>query len=129
MRFHAVATALAILVAAPSAPAQPAGGEIEIVMSNFKFEPAAIHLRQNAAYALILRNASRSGHSFEAAQFFAAADMPAADRALVKSGRIEVAAGEQVRVMVVPTRTGAYEFHCTHPLHSTFGMTGQITVE
>jgi plastocyanin len=124
-----VLTMPAAMLGAFESAAQPAGGQIEIVMSNYKFSPSTIHMRVGAPYALTLRNDAHGGHSFEAGAFFAAADLPSADRAKVENGKVEVAGGEQVTVSVAPTRPGSYRFHCTHSLHSMFGMTGTIVVD
>lgn len=128
MRITAAAAAVAFVFAASTAPAQPAGQEIEVHMSSYKFEPSTIHMRRNAPYVLVLRNTSHGGHSFEAREFFAATEA-AADRGSFEGGKIEVPGGEEVRVAVTPTRAGTYPFHCTHPLHSAFGMTGSIVVD
>jgi uncharacterized cupredoxin-like copper-binding protein len=129
MRSLIVAVALAGLFAAPGASAQPSGARVDIVMSNFKFAPSMLHLHRGTPYVLVLHNEARGGHSFAAREFFAAAEMPPADRARIEGGKVEVPPGGEVSLAVAPGAPGTYHFSCTHPLHSTFGMTGSIVVD
>jgi uncharacterized cupredoxin-like copper-binding protein len=124
-----VAMVLAGAFAATCAVAQPAGARIDIVMTNYKFAPSTIHLHRGAPYVLVLHNQARGGHSFAARDFFAASEMPAADRARLEDGKVEVPPGGEVSLAVAPNAPGSYRFICTHPLHSTFGMTGSIVVD
>jgi plastocyanin len=43
-------------------------------------------------------------------------------------GEVEVEGGQTVDVKFVPTVSGAYKFHCSHFLHASFGMTGDVVV-
>ena len=54
--------------------------------------------------------------------------MPAADRARVKGGRIELDGGESVDLHFTAPRAGSYPIRCTHFLHASFGMTGKFVV-
>ncbi len=51
------------------------------------------------------------------------------DRAKITNGGVDVGGGESVDVRLVPNRTGSFKVHCSHFMHSTFGMTGTITVQ
>ena len=124
MRLSALA-ALAIL-ASPPAAAQPA--VIEVRMSNFKFEPRSIQLKAGEDYALTLVNESSGGHSFAARDFFAAASVNAADRALLREGTIEVPGHQRRTIRFRAAPAGTYKVKCTHTLHGTFGMKGEIVV-
>lgn len=116
---------LALLISAPVV-AQPAA--VEVRMSNFKFEPRSIQLRSGQDYALTLVNESGGGHSFAARDFFAAASVNAADRALVREGTIEVPGHERRTIRFRAAPAGTYKVKCTHTLHGTFGMKGEIVV-
>ena len=124
MRLSALA-ALAMLASAPLV-AQPA--TVEVRMSNFKFEPRSIQLRAGQDYALTLINQSSGGHSFAARDFFAAASVNAADRALVGQGKIEVPGHQRRTIRFRAAPAGTYKVKCTHTLHGTFGMNGEIVV-
>jgi uncharacterized cupredoxin-like copper-binding protein len=124
MRASAFA-ALAILATAP-ALAQPA--TIEVRLSNFKYEPRTIELKAGQDYVLALINESRGGHNFNAKAFFAAATIPAADRAAIQDGSVEVPGHQRRAIRVRAALPGTYKVKCTHTLHGTFGMRGEIVV-
>jgi len=107
-----------------AAPAQPA--RIDIALSNFKFTPSTIRLK--AGHHYILHLTSTGGHSFEAKAFFAAAKVDPADAAKLKAGRIELDEGEAIDIHFTAPGAGSFPVRCTHFLHSTWGMTGTITV-
>ncbi|HXV01245.1 MAG TPA: cupredoxin domain-containing protein [Caulobacteraceae bacterium] len=129
MRSLIVALALTGPLWATGSLAQPAGARIDVVATNFKFAPSIVHLHRGAPYVLVLHNQAKGGHSFAARDFFAASEMPAADRARLKDGKVEVPPGGEVSLAVAPKAPGTYRFTCTHPLHNTFGMTGTIVVD
>lgn len=114
--------ALALLAAAPAAPEQ----RIDVALSNFKFTPSTIALVHGQSYVLHLT--SSGGHSFAAKDFFAAATMPAADRAKLKDGKIELDSDHAVDLHFTAPRAGSYPIKCTHLLHASFGMTGKFVV-
>ena len=74
---------------------------------------------------LHLVNTGTGGHNFAAPQFFAAAS---AVSGAVTNGTVEVAGHQSIDVRLTPAR-GSYRLRCTHSLHSTFGMRGEIVVE
>lgn len=103
-------------------------GAVPVVLTNFKFQPAALVLRSGAPTVLALRNVSGKGHSFSAPELFASARLDPRSQALVHNGRVEVPAGTEVDVTLTPP-PGRYRFKCTHTFHAMLGMTGTITVE
>jgi plastocyanin len=118
-------TIFAIL--APAAVlAQPA--TVEVRLSNFKYEPRTIELKAGQDYVLGLTNDSGGGHNFTAREFFAAATIPAADRAAIKDGTVEVPGHQRRTIRFRATAPGTYKVKCTHTLHGTFGMRGEIVV-
>ncbi len=100
---------------------------VEVRLSNFDFTPAEIHLPADQPVVLRLTNTANGGHNFAAPEFFAAASV-AGGGARIERGRIEVPEGRSVEVRLVPAR-GRYPLRCTHTLHTTFGMRGEIVVE
>ena len=102
---------------------------VEIVMTNFTFMPKALQLRRDTPYRLHLVNNGSSDHSFDAPELFRAMITAPDDRAKVEGGSIEVERGKTVDVMVVPSKPGSYAFHCSHFLHTTFGMRGEATIQ
>jgi uncharacterized cupredoxin-like copper-binding protein len=113
------------LLIASSAPAQDPA-RIDVALSNFKFTPETIRLKQGQPYVLHLT--SSGGHSFEAKAFFAAAKLASADRAKLRDGRIELDEGESVDIHLTAPGPGSFRVRCTHFLHSARGMTGTIVV-
>ena len=126
-----IACAAALLLAS-SAPAQTSdwtdAATVTITLSNFDYEPETIELEHGRAYRLRFVNAASGGHNFVARDFFAAAEIAERDRATVAEGKVELDGGESVEVRLVAPAAGEYEVHCSHFLHSTFGMTGEIVV-
>ena len=125
--------ALLVLVAISAPAALPAAAQdaqtVSVQMSDFKFSPNAITLQAGKTYRLHFDNTASHGHSFSAPDFFAAASVRAEDQAKLAKGTIEVPGGQSVDVQFVAPRAGQYRFHCSHFLHSSFGMTGAITVQ
>jgi uncharacterized cupredoxin-like copper-binding protein len=124
------AGALALVLAASAASAQPAPSPtvIAVQLSEFSFSPTTIELTHGQTYVLRLTNSGKHGHDLKAKAFFEAVSLAPDSAAKVKDGAVEVAPGETADVALTPTAAGSYEMHCTHPLHATMGMKGQITV-
>lgn len=123
-----------LLVANPTTSlAQPSGepGQqtLTVELSSFKFTPATLTLRQGERYHIRFVNTSSGGHDFVAKKFFATSTLSAADAEKVRGGEIDVGGGESVEISVTPNQAGTFESHCSHFMHSTFGMTGEIIVE
>ena len=118
---------LAFPVAAFALTASAQPQRIDVELSNFKFAPTTITMTHGQPYVLHL--SSSGGHSFAAKAFFAAATMPAADRAKIQGGSVELEGGESIDIHLTAPAAGSYETHCTHFMHSTFGMTGRIVVK
>jgi hypothetical protein len=102
---------------------------VQVVMTNYAFTPNALQFRSNTPYHLRLVSNSGHGHSFAASDFFAAVGIAPEDRSRVVAGVVEVEGGQVVDVKIVPARSGSYKFHCSHFLHSTFGMTGEALIQ
>jgi plastocyanin len=123
-----LAIASIVLVPAASAAVQAAQpATVTVTMQNFKFDPSQIQLRAGTPTILHLVNTAGGGHSFSAPQFFAAAKIAPASRALVTDGTVQVPKHSAVDIALTPA-TGQYPLKCTHILHAAFGMKGTITV-
>ncbi len=116
---------LAALTTAASAHVQL----VTITMSNYAFDPGTIALLAGSDYELHFVNNSSKGHDFSAPEFFAAVAVAPEDRAKIKDGAVEVDEGATVDIRLTAGKKGAFKVRCTHFLHSTFGMTGTVTVE
>ena len=107
---------------------QPAAGQVvNVQLSSFDFTPSTIHLHAGQPVTLHLANTSSGGHNFSAPQFFAASQITSGAGS-IHDGTIEVPEGQTVSVQLTPGR-GTFRLRCTHTLHTTFGMRGEIVVE
>lgn len=116
-------------VLAFAAPALANVQLIQITMSSYAYAPDHLDLVAGAPVLLKFVNTSNKGHDFSAPDLFAAGTIAPEDRAEVEDGSVEVEEGQTVEVRFTPNKPGTYKFHCTHFLHSSFGMTGTATVE
>jgi plastocyanin len=107
-------------------PVEPV--RVEIDLSSFKFEPATITLDHGRPYILHFVNRSGSGHDFVAKAFFAAATVASEDRARTANGGVELEGNQSVDIHLTIPRPGTYDVHCSHFMHSTFGMKATIIV-
>jgi uncharacterized cupredoxin-like copper-binding protein len=119
------AALFALILAVPfPATAQDTPRTVEVRLSSFAFEPRNIALTAGRPVILHLVNSGGGGHNFSAPQFFAAASGVSGP---VRRGTVEVPGHQSVDIRLTPAR-GSYRLRCTHTLHTTFGMTGTITV-
>ena len=102
---------------------------IDIAMSNYAFSPKTFTLKAGTPYHLHFVNSSTHGHDFASTELFSALEVAPQDKSKVEDGKVEVDGSQSVTVDVVPISKGTYAVRCTHPLHSMFGMKGQVTVE
>lgn len=116
--------------AAAAAPVDWSQAEtVEIDLKNFAFGPASIHLKQGTAYRLHFVNQSSGGHDFTAKDFFAAAVLDPATASAVSNGTVKLAGSQSADVDLVAPQVGHFEAHCSHLMHATLGMTGEVVVE
>ncbi|HEY1071894.1 cupredoxin domain-containing protein [Brevundimonas sp.] len=122
------AAAAAVTFNAAFSPVQQASPSvIEVQLKNYAFVPSALRLRRGVPVVLRLVDASGS-HSFSAPELFAASTLDPATAAMIRNGKVEV--GEEgVELRLTPNTPGTYAFHCTHFMHSAFGMKGTAVVE
>ena len=123
-----LAVFLALAVLASPAPAQNEAAEtVEIVLADFSFTPETLRLRAGRPVTLRFVNRGSGGHNFKARDFFNAAAYPDGQSAPDR-GTVELDEGESASVTLVPA-AGEYSLHCSHFMHTTFGMRGAIVVE
>lgn len=108
---------------ATATTAQPAAQIINV--SSFSFAPKPIHLTAGQPVTLTFVNRSGNGHDFTAKTFFGASRITAG---AAPGGEIELRGHETKSVTLVPRR-GIYTAHCSHFMHSTFGMKDSIVVD
>lgn len=101
---------------------------VPINLSSYAFAPEPISLKEGQEVRLVLTNTSGKSHDFAAPDFFAAARVAPQSLRFVRSGRVEVPAGEQVTIQLMPAR-GQFALKCTHFAHAMLGMKGVIVVQ
>jgi plastocyanin len=118
----AAVVALTFVPIAPAA-AQPAVQTIDV--QSFSFAPKPIHLAAGKPVTLALVNHAGGGHDFTAPEFFANSTITAGQ---APNGKIALPAHATRTITLIP-RAGTYKAHCSHFLHSSFGMTNTIVVD
>ena len=107
-----------------------AAKNVEVDLSEFQIDPAALDLEAMHPYRITFRNVGKSGHNFTSSEFFSAvvlrSDTPGA--AAAGKGQIELAPGAASVVELVPVKAGRYAYRCTHPFHEAFGMSGVAVI-
>ena len=111
-----------------AASGQTAPQSITVELSSFKFVPGTLTLERGRSYLIHFVNKSSRGHDYVAKEFFASATIAAQDRRKIVNGAIELSGGDVVDVHLIPTKSGTYKAHCSHFMHSTFGMAGSVVV-
>jgi uncharacterized cupredoxin-like copper-binding protein len=123
---------LAVLLSQAGQAQAPDWGKaqtIAVELSSFKYTPETLTLRRGMPYRIHLTNSASGGHDFVAKAFFAESSIAAEDQAKIRKGGVELGGGESVDVRLVPNQAGSYKVHCSHFMHSGFGMKGSIIVQ
>jgi len=145
IRLSACCALLAVLMTgcagsrAPIAPSSTAATSadwskatrIDVVLESFAFAPDHLVFARGRSYRLHLKNRADGGHNFDAPAFFRTVELkPDATSAAVRKsgGVVELPAGGEADVYFVPDRAGRYPLICSHFLHESFGMEGDIVV-
>lgn len=106
---------------------------VTVQLDEFRFEPDSPAFERGTPYRLTLENRGNVAHTFTSEGFFKAI---AVRRVTTAQGAVEtpalvnleIPAGQADVVEFVPVEAGTYDLACHEPLHSSFGMTGTITV-
>lgn len=123
-----LATALLAPASQAQSPDWSRAQPVAMELSSFKFTPSTLTLQHGTPYRIRFTNSSSGGHDFVAKDFFDASTIAPEDRAKISKGGIDVDGGESVEVRLVPNQPGSYKSHCSHFMHSSFGMKGEIIV-
>jgi uncharacterized cupredoxin-like copper-binding protein len=123
-------------VSTPTTSLQPqsvdwkAAKEVEVDLTEFHIDPAMLDFEAMHPYRITFRNLGTLAHNFTSTGFFSAVllrpDAPGTPSAA--KGQIELTPGVSTVVELVPIKPGHYSFACTHPLHETFGMSGEAVI-
>ncbi|HLO77833.1 MAG TPA: cupredoxin domain-containing protein [Magnetospirillum sp.] len=106
---------------------------VEVQLVNHAFVPNDLTFHRNRPTRLILRNVSKSDHTFVSEQWFptiAVRQLVGADITATTPWveKVVVPAGETKELWFVPARYGAFTFECTVTGHALLGMKGVVNV-
>lgn len=90
---------------------------VELKAESFKFEPNNIRVFEGATIIFRIENSSGSAHNFTIVN---------PQKQILKE--VALPAKKAVDINVSFADPGVYEFFCDKPLHSSFGMKGQVEV-
>ncbi len=90
---------------------------VELKAESFKFEPNNIRAFEGDTILFRIENTSDSAHNFTIIN---------PQQEILKS--VALPAKKAVDIKVFFAGLGVYEFYCDKPLHSSFGMKGQVEV-
>lgn len=129
IRFSGVLVLTASLLASPSEALAQTATPLAITLSSYAFAPSTLNLHTGTTYQLHFTNSSSKDHNFSAPAFFGAAQIAPEDQAKVQKGSVELAGGQSVDITVTPSQAGTFPVECTHFMHKTMGMHGDIVVQ
>jgi uncharacterized cupredoxin-like copper-binding protein len=90
---------------------------VEMKAESFKFEPNNIKAFEGNTIIFHIENGSVLAHNFTITN---------PQRQILQS--VTLQAGKTTEIKVTFAEPGVYEFYCDKPLHSSFGMKGQVEV-
>jgi plastocyanin len=90
---------------------------VELKAESFKFAPNNIRAFDGDTVLFRIENSSSSAHNFTITD---------PQKQVLKS--VALPAGKLTDISVSFSGPGVYEFYCDKPLHSSFGMKGQVEV-
>jgi FtsP/CotA-like multicopper oxidase with cupredoxin domain len=123
---------MVLLFAAAATPLPPpdwgTARAVEVHLSSFAFRPPLIELTRGEAVRLELVNDLIATRSFHAPRFFAAAQLPAADRPRVRRGAVRLRPGERAAIRLVAPAPGRYAIRSGRLVQAALGLRGEIVV-
>lgn len=127
LRLTAAAVAALTLAGAAPLTAQPVAAPAAhtIALTSYAFAPTPLHLAAGQPVTLNFVNRAGKSHDFSAPEFFAHARILSGS---APRGRVELKGGASASMTLVPA-AGTYAVHCSHFLHSSFGMNSTIIVQ
>ncbi len=100
---------------------------VTVVMTEYRFTPAHLRLRQGVRYRLRLENRGAELHEFTAPAFFRAIDVANPEILTAGGQDVVLQPGEEKEVYFAARQPGHYELTCAD--HDWAGMVGNIAVE
>ena len=136
LRLPVLAVLAASAVGLAGARAQPAAAPdwnaaetVAVDLTNFAFSPAKLELKEGGLYRLHFVNKTSGGHDFTAKTFFAAAMIDPEDQVALKDGVVSLTGNQTADLRLMAPKAGQYEARCSHFMHATMGMKGEVVVQ
>jgi uncharacterized cupredoxin-like copper-binding protein len=123
---RAVLAGLLASLASPSQADPAAPTTVELGMTEYRFVPDRLTLRQAAPYRLVLDNRGAEVHEFTAPALIAASTVENPDILDASGKSVVVKPGERRALRFIAPAAGRYPFTCAD--HDWAGMTGEIVV-
>lgn len=106
---------------------------VVVTLNEYAFAPDALSFEHGVPYRLTLENVGKGAHTFTSEGFFRAIAVRrvTTPQSTIKTPslvNLEVPAQQSTVIEFVPVSAGTFDLRCDEPLHSTFGMTGWISV-
>ncbi|PWC91093.1 MULTISPECIES: cupredoxin domain-containing protein [unclassified Azospirillum] len=122
------------------APARTAGVDwtgaepVNVAMQEYSYQPTTLVFQAGRPYRLHIENHGGTSHTFSSEGYFRAiaARSLTTTKGMVQNPYvkdIEIAPGQSADLAFVPVSPGNYKLSCHEPLHETFGMTGNISIQ
>ena len=122
------ALVLALATAAQAAPVDWSEADlVNLVATEYKFEPNHLTFRRDQPYRLHVENHGRELHELTAPDFFKAVQLRNPEVLNQDHAELVLQPGDKKDLYFVAPRPGHYDMHCAD--HDWAGMTGDITVE
>ncbi len=107
--------------------------ELTIDLSEYAFTPKEFALKAGQPYEIKVVNTGAIKHEFTAEDFFGSSAFRKAEDASAEfkapaPREVEVFAGQEIELYLIPTKAGSYELVCEIEGHFEAGMFGTITV-
>jgi len=116
----------------PTTPVAPVNGQLTLRAVEWRFEPAAIVLKQGEQVRIDFQNGGEVPHDFKIAGLAATVLDRQNSGPLSGSGSevfLSADSGGGGSITFVPLAPGTYELYCTVRGHRQLGMKGTVTVK
>lgn len=128
LRSASLATVLgAMVLAAAAAPDWTRAEGVNVVATDYEFQPSRLTFRVDVPIRLHLENRGQELHEFTAPVFLKSVEVRNPDVLTSDGSEVVIQPGEQKDLFFVPTQRGRFSFICAD--HDWAGMTGEIVVD
>ena len=117
MKFALILATAALAFGSTAAATKPTT-VVPVALYSYGYAPDPIVLRAGRPVTMVFTNRSDDRHEFKAKAFFRAAQIVSGS---AHEGEIHLRPRQSTSITLIPAR-GSYRVHCSHFLHTQFGM-------